>query len=164
MPAGSKTEKLVVNTDFAPTFADLAGVSFPADGRSLKPLLRGEDPSWRSAILLERLPIHQSDEKGGGKAKAKGKGKGKAKGKTGPGGQGGPGGSPPFEVVRTETYKYIEYENGDSELYDLKADPYELNSTPERTNPSVVEEDLKTRLDALKSCSEAGCRQAENAP
>ena len=39
VPAGSKTEKLALNTDLAPTFADLAGVSFPADGRSLKPLL-----------------------------------------------------------------------------------------------------------------------------
>jgi N-acetylglucosamine-6-sulfatase len=162
VPAGSEVEKLVVNTDFAPTFADLAGVSFPADGRSLKPLLRGEDTSWRLAILLERLPIQQSDEEGGGKAKAKGKGKGKAKGKTGPGGQGGPGGSPPFEAVRTETYKYIEYENGDRELYDLKADPYELDSLHESADSSLVE-DLKTKLDALRSCSEAGCRRAENA-
>jgi N-acetylglucosamine-6-sulfatase len=54
--AGSKVEKLVLNTDFAPTFAELAGIDFQGDGRSLVPLLRGgeEDPSssWRSAILL----------------------------------------------------------------------------------------------------------------
>ncbi len=52
---GTKVEDLVLNTDFAPTFAELGGVVFPADGRSLVPLLRGEEPAqqWRSAVLLE---------------------------------------------------------------------------------------------------------------
>jgi hypothetical protein len=31
-------------------------------------------------------------------------------------------------VVRNANFKYIEYENGQSELYDLVADPYELNN------------------------------------
>ena len=56
VPVG-KTHKLALNTDFAPTFADLAGAEFQADGRSLAPLLGGdEDPSWRTSVLLERLP------------------------------------------------------------------------------------------------------------
>src|SRR5919202_4948090 len=56
--ANAKTQKLAVNTEFAPTFADLAGVSFPADGCSLRRLLDGDkEASWRSAILLEKLPI-----------------------------------------------------------------------------------------------------------
>jgi hypothetical protein len=59
--SGSKTDKLLLNTDFAPTFAHLAGTNFPSDGRSFKPLLEGEDSSWRSAILLERL--EESSEK-----------------------------------------------------------------------------------------------------
>ncbi len=50
---GAEVELLVLNTDFAPTFAELAGVEFAGDGRSLTPLLRGEDPAWRSAVLLE---------------------------------------------------------------------------------------------------------------
>src|SRR5215217_1404299 len=55
--AGAKAENLALNTDLAPTFADLAGVKFPADGRSLVPLLSGEeDPSWRTSVLLEKLP------------------------------------------------------------------------------------------------------------
>ena len=45
-------EEMVLNTDFAPTFEDLAGRAFPADGRSPVPLLRSEDSSWRSSILL----------------------------------------------------------------------------------------------------------------
>ncbi len=162
--AGAKTEKLTLNTDFAPTFADLAGSSFPADGRSLKPLLGDEEPSsWRSSVLLEKLPQEDTSEE----EKGKGKGKGKAKGKqdkTGSAGvpKAGPGGQPAFEAVRTETHKYVEYENGDRELYDLEADPYELESIHESADPSLIES-LKAKLAALKSCSEEGCQEAESA-
>jgi hypothetical protein len=31
---------------------------------------------------------------------------------------------------RTETYKYLEYDNGETKLYDLEADPCELESIP----------------------------------
>ena len=124
---GSTVEKLTLNTDFAPTFADLAGADFLADGRSLAPLLRGEDPPWRSAVLLEKL------------------------------------GRGAFEGIRTETHKYVEYDNGKKELYDLEADPYELESLHERGAPSLLE-DLKAQLDALRSCSEEECRGAEDAP
>jgi arylsulfatase A-like enzyme len=165
VPAGMKTEKLTLNTDFAPTFADLGGASFPADGRSLAPLLRGEEPaSWRSSVLLEKLPLEDTSEE----EKGKGKGKGKAKGKqdkTGSAGvpKTGAGGQLAFEAVRTETHKYVEYNNGEIELYDLEADPYELESIHESADPALVE-DLKAKLEALKSCSEGGCREAEDAP
>ncbi len=163
VPAGSNVERLALNTDFAPTFAELAGVSFPADGRSLAPLLRGENPRWRSSVLLERLPAEEGDAEGSGKAKGKGKGKNKDKTKAGGVPKGGAGGTPPFEAVRTETHKYVEYENGETELYDLEADPYEMDNIYDSADPSLVE-DLKARLDALRTCSEDGCREAEDAP
>jgi N-acetylglucosamine-6-sulfatase len=162
--AGSETQRLALNTDLAPTFAHLAGVEFPADGRSLLPLLREEEySSWRSSVLLEKLPQEDSSEeqkakKGKGKAK-----KGKGKEKKGPGGQGGPGGSSDFQAVRTETHKYVEYENGERELYDLEADPYELENIYESADSSLLE-DLQTRLEGLRTCSEEGCRQAEDIP
>jgi N-acetylglucosamine-6-sulfatase len=53
VPVGATVDKLVLNTDFAPTFAELAGSGVSADGRSLRSLLHGEDPPWRSAVLLE---------------------------------------------------------------------------------------------------------------
>jgi arylsulfatase A-like enzyme len=163
---GSETQKLTLNTDFAPTFAHLAGVEFPADGRSLRPLMGGADPSsWRSSVLLEKLEVQESGEEEKGKAKGKkdkGK-KGKGKEKKGPGGQGGPGGSSDFQAVRTETHKYVEYNNGERELYDLDADPYELENIYESADPSLLG-DLQTRLEELRTCSEAGCRQAEDAP
>src|SRR5215212_1204840 len=164
VPAGSKTEKLALNTDFAPTFAELAGVSFPADGRSLKPLLGDkEPPSWRSSVLLEKLPREDSSEEG--KAKDKAKDKAKAKAETDPGGVplGGPRGRLAYQAVRTERYKYVEYENGERELYNLRNDPYELESIHEGVDSSLLE-DLKAKLDALKSCSEERCREAEDDP
>jgi arylsulfatase A-like enzyme len=126
--AGVKTEKLAVNTDFAPTFADLAGAEFRADGRSLVPALAGnQDAPWRTSVLLERLPTQSG-----------------------------------YRAVRTKTHKYVEYNNGEKELYDLRADPYELANIYDSADPSIVE-DLKARLEALKNCSEEGCREAEDA-
>jgi N-acetylglucosamine-6-sulfatase len=129
VPAGAETAKLALNTDFAPTFADLAGAEFPADGRSLVPLLGGdEDLPWRTSVLLERLPTQRG-----------------------------------YQAIRTGTHKYVEYNNGEKELYDLEADPYELDNVYESADLSLLK-DLKVKLEALKSCSEEGCREAEDAP
>ena len=167
---GTETEKLALNTDFAPTFADLAGNTFPGtDGRSLKPLLHGEEANpWRSAVLLEQLRQEGGGGEGNGKAKAKGKAKGKTgegkEGATGGGGvpKSGPGGAGAFEAVRTETHKYVEYQSGERELYDLGADPYEMENLYEGADPALIE-DLEARLDALRGCSGIGCREAEDA-
>ena len=107
----------------------MADAALPADGRSLAPLLRGEDPPWRSAVLLERTDR----------------------------------GARAFEAVRTETQKYVEYNDGESELYDLSSDPYELQSIPVVASPTLAQ-DLKARLEALKSCSGESCKAAEDGP
>jgi N-acetylglucosamine-6-sulfatase len=49
------------------------------------------------------------------------------------------------------------------ELYDLQADPYELENVYERADSSLVE-DLKARLEALRDCEGDGCREAEDGP
>jgi N-acetylglucosamine-6-sulfatase len=53
--AGSNTGKLVLNTDFFPTFAALGSMQTPSyiDGRSLRPVLNGTVTTWRTAILFE---------------------------------------------------------------------------------------------------------------
>ncbi|MCA1717235.1 MAG: sulfatase [Actinobacteria bacterium] len=131
----SKVEKLALNTDLASTFAELAGVNFSGDGRSLVPLLRGEDPQWRSNILLEGFGEYFSD-----------------------------GSAPPaYEAVRTDSHKYIEYINGERELYDVEADPYELENVHDSADPSLIE-NLKTKLDALRNCAAESCREAEDSP
>jgi arylsulfatase A-like enzyme len=57
--AGSTTHKLILNTDYFPTFTDLGGAQTPdyVDGRSLRPILEGGTASWRSAVLLEQAKI-----------------------------------------------------------------------------------------------------------
>ncbi len=53
--ARRQAHKLVLDTDYLPTFTALAGVHTPnfVDGRSLQPVLKGNSTAWRSAILLE---------------------------------------------------------------------------------------------------------------
>ena len=126
---GTQVDELTLNTDFAPTFAELAGIPFPADGRSLLPLMRGAPPSWRSSVLLEGF-VGKEDRV--------------------------------YTAVRTERYKYVEYGNGEEELYNLQNDPYELESLHETADPSLME-DLRGRLEALRECSGNECREAEDA-
>jgi N-acetylglucosamine-6-sulfatase len=138
VPAGSTTNKLVLNTDFMPTFTDLAcslslcdtqNRSYVPDGRSLRPVLTGSATTWRSATLLEALPTPEG------------------------------GDTPAYYGIRTSGgYKYIRYEGGQKELYDLGADPDEITNKYAGTPPS----DLACRLQALKSCAVDACHTAEN--
>ena len=143
---GSSTDKLVLNTDYFPTFMDLAVTQTPSyvDGRSLLPLLKARPsdppPPWRTAILIEGR---------------------------------GSGSDPEIDVdrnynaVRTSTGKYVEYEGGFRELYNLSppdtpgADPNEVTNS---YNPTTPPTDLVSRLQALKSCAGSGCFTAENGP
>jgi N-acetylglucosamine-6-sulfatase len=122
-----------------PTFADLGGAKVPSfvDGRSLEPLLRANPPaSWRSAFLIEH---RRSAEEHPYVREI-----------------------PKYDVVRTSRYLYVEYPTtGEKELYDLKADPYELINVYASASPTLLS-DLKTRLNALKSCAAAECKRAED--
>jgi N-acetylglucosamine-6-sulfatase len=56
VPPGVVRTELVINNEFAPTIASLAGASIPrfVDGSSFAPLLTGSPPSsWRTAFLEE---------------------------------------------------------------------------------------------------------------
>ena len=125
--AGSTTNRLALNTDFLPTFTNLAGVQTPgyADGRSLRPVIKGNSTTWRSAVLLE-ASRH---------------------------------GSPAYYGIRTSSgSKYVEYEGGLRELYQLGADPYELSNKYDAAAPPAA---LASRLQALKECAAESCRTAE---
>ncbi len=131
--AGSATSELTLNTDYLPTFTDLAGIQTPeyVDGRSLRPLLEGSPTIWRSAILMER---HEGSE---------------------------PTYEPFYGIRTSDGRKYIEYGGGFREYYDLKIDPYELENAYDATT-SEVTADLAARLQALKGCAGATCRAAED--
>lgn len=103
---GSTTDKMVLNTDFFPTFTDLGGTRTPSyvDGRSLRPVLDGTATTWRTAILFETR--FES-----------------ATGKN-------------FYAIRTSAErKYVEYWGGFRELYNLSTDPHELSNLYNATNP-----------------------------
>jgi N-acetylglucosamine-6-sulfatase len=51
----------------------------------------------------------------------------------------------------------VEYANGEKELYDLDADPYELESLHETEAPALLAE-LAQDLDVLRSCRGDTCR------
>jgi N-acetylglucosamine-6-sulfatase len=52
--------------------------------------------------------------------------------------------------VATESFKYVEYQNGDRELYDLEADPYELENVINVPSYDDEQQVLANRLAALK--------------
>ena len=138
--AGSTTNELTLNTDFFPTFTDLADIRKPnyVDGRSLRPILEENKPStWRTAILLERRNPHPDQLQSSYAGRS-------------------------FYGIRTSGgMKYIEYALGPRELYDLNSDPYELTNLYDAATPP---KDLSTRLEALKTCAGNSCRVAENGP
>jgi N-acetylglucosamine-6-sulfatase len=135
VPAGAVRDQLVINTDFAPTMADLAGVSTPAfvEGSSFAPLLTDSPPTtWRTAFLEEawldpstgapKIPTHKG--------------------------------------VHTQNHMFVEYDAGERELYDLILDPFQLQSMPQDGNEPLYSE-LGARLDNLRDCAGDACRAAE---
>jgi N-acetylglucosamine-6-sulfatase len=134
VPEGEVRDHLVINNDFAPTFADWAGVDTPdfVDGRSLAPLLVPDPPAdsaWRTAILNER---HQKK----------------------------PSHVPEYEAVRTATHTYVQWETGERELYDLRKDPYELDNVYKSADPALIAR-MKTRVKMLRDCKGTTCRAVE---
>ncbi|HEX5851395.1 MAG TPA: sulfatase [Rubrobacter sp.] len=134
VPAGVVRDQLVINNDFAPTFADWADTGVPGfvDGRSLAPLLGQSPPpdsDWRTAVLNEQNQKQRFH-------------------------------IPDYEAVRTETSTYVRWKTGERELYDLRKDPYELENHSDRADPITLSR-FKTLADLLSGCRGSSCRAAE---
>jgi arylsulfatase A-like enzyme len=129
VPVGVR-EQPVLNIDFAPTLAELAGARAPegVDGRSFVPLLqaRPRRGPWRTDFLVE----HWTAEEGG---------------------------IPPYSALRSDDHLYVEYPDAERELYDLRRDPFELHNGYADATPSLVDR-LSRRLGALKACAGPTCR------
>ena len=129
--AGRNVNQMVINNDFAPTMADLAGVrpTRTVDGRSFAPLLRGNRPLWRTAFLVEN-----------------------------PTGEVVP---PYRAVRTDDRKKMVQYyTKGVREVYDLRSDPMELKNIQDAMPKKAVSR-LQKRINALKDCSGTRCRAAE---
>jgi len=63
-----------------------------------------------------------------------------------------------FDAIRSRDFLYAEHRNGDRELYDLRKDPYELQS--QHANPAYerIRDALAARLHNLATCAGAACR------
>ncbi len=126
--AGSKIDQFALNIDIAPTFLELAGVKVPETmhGRSLLPLLKGDPKGWRTSFLTE---YYEEGKKQVIRT---------------------------WQAVRTDRWKYVHYPKqvGSDELFDLKADPYEMkNVIHDAGNQEVLKqlkEELKRQLEATR--------------
>jgi arylsulfatase A-like enzyme len=150
VPEGQTTEALVLNSDFAPTFAEIAGIEPPAfvDGRSFLPLLEAPEQAWRKSFLVERRQFESQYV-----ALAERLGMAGAELDQ----------SAQYDALRTAAWTYIEYGTGERELYDLAHDPHQLDNVVETTDPALVA-DLAARLAELRLCGGAECRRLEDLP
>jgi arylsulfatase A-like enzyme len=135
---GREVSRLTNNADLLPTLLDLIGEtpSERVDGRSIAPLF-GPDAAeapWRNTIVLESRHEARNQD------------------------------VPPFGAVRSERFKWIEYENGQNALYDLENDPYEMKNVADGPPYQAVAEELSRRLGDLLGCSGSTCRGVEDAP
>jgi arylsulfatase A-like enzyme len=121
IPAGIVRDEMVLDTDLAPTFLDLAGVPVPEhfQGRSVLPLAQNAEPGFREAWYYEYFEWPN------------------------------PEGVRPHRGIRTERYKLIHYpmEPQEFELYDLENDPGETQNVYNAPRYQGVQADLLKRLD-----------------
>lgn len=136
-PTGATAPQLTANIDLAPTILDLAGVegSLVADGQSLLPLATDPSPPPDDrAVYLQNGP--------------------QAEGAA----------IPHWEGVRVPGFTYVEYEQGGRELYDLTADPYQLDNVYDDPAYAEVQRELASLLVRLRGCSGEACREPRFSP
>jgi hypothetical protein len=124
--AQSSSEQMVLNLDMAPTLLEIAGLPVQAEmqGKSMLPLAEGKlDLPWRKDWLYEyyEYPGFENVR--------------------------------PCRGVRTERYKLIHFfiEPQEFELYDLQADPDEMNNLYGKPDYEELVARLKKRLAELRA-------------
>ncbi|MBN2549229.1 MAG: sulfatase-like hydrolase/transferase [Anaerolineales bacterium] len=172
IPAGETLSGyLAGNVDFAPTFADLTGIEIPdfVDGRSLVPLFSSSRPpvdQWRQAYIIEAYPNRETSALNPANETAS-LGDWLTEPDRGvlepldPIDRQGPAAT--YTALRTAHYKFIEYQNGERELYDLLKDPDELENLAARADEELLDQ-FSTWLGQLHACAGAECREIEQNP
>jgi arylsulfatase A-like enzyme len=118
--AGSVSDAMVINIDYAPTLVDLAGAKVPdtMQGRSWKPLFEGKQDGWRDAYFYEYFYENRFK-------------------------------TPTMTALRTNDKKIIEYPGHPdwTEVYDLAADPFEMKNLAKDEASAALVKSLKTKHD-----------------
>jgi N-acetylglucosamine-6-sulfatase len=63
----------------------------------------------------------------------------------------------PYFGVQSGKWLWVEYTNGERELYDMVADPYQLSSRHKDPSLAGVRRDLTALLAEMRTCTGAGC-------
>jgi arylsulfatase A-like enzyme len=63
-----------------------------------------------------------------------------------------------FTALRAPAYLYVEHGNGEEELYDLRRDPFQLESRHADPDYAAIKAGLALRLDHLRACRGLACR------
>ena len=121
--AGTSSDAMVMNIDFAPTLLDMVGIEVPSEmqGKSFKGVFEGNQKSQRKSVYYHyyEWPIWHKVQ--------------------------------PHYGVKTDRYKLMHfyYSMDEWELYDLETDPNEINNIYSEAPVELIES-LKKELDALR--------------
>ncbi len=132
--AGVVVDEITVNADLAPTILEAANAQagVAVDGTSLLPF--AEDPRrLRGRELL--IEQDASDDDGDGSANGVF-----------------------YDAIRNARYTYVENASGERELYDLDADPFQLDNQIANPAYDAAEAALTARLASLRVCAGESCR------
>jgi arylsulfatase A-like enzyme len=140
MAAGATVGTLTANIDFAATFAEIAGFTAPfaLDGRTFVGENGGATETGRRSLFIASYANREAGDSGDAEAVGR------------------------WVGFRTPRMKYVEWEDGFRELYDLVNDPYELDNLAV-LRPEIDLAPFSAYLAALRTCAGASCRAAEDA-
>jgi N-acetylglucosamine-6-sulfatase len=121
---GRRADQMVLNIDLAPTLLNVAGIQIPGEmqGESFLPILKSPNTPGRNSWVYELF----KDFPFGGRV-------------------------PPHKALRTNRYKYIDWELCNSpEIYDLIEDPREMNNLFRTERGGELAGNLSSELERLK--------------
>ena len=121
--AGTTSDAMVMNVDFAPTLLDMAGLEIPSEmqGKSFKGVFEGDEKNKRKSVYYHyyEYPIWHKVQ--------------------------------PHYGIKTDRYKLMHfyYTMDEWELYDLKTDPAEMKNIYSEASPELIAS-LKKELQKLR--------------
>jgi len=123
---GKMRDDMALNIDIAPTILSLSGFDLPKEyqGRSLLPLLRGQETAWRTDFFCEHLYVHPDIPQWEG-----------------------------VRTGRHVYARYFTQSPPYEFLHDLREDPHELKNLAGAQGQSQLLEQMRRRLDELIASS-----------